>query len=300
MIKRTITGAVILIFTALFVVLKQFSPLYFDAFLLVIMYGALYEVLKARKLSGTAACEIPLLLVPAALCAIFAWDKLSKNALVYVILLAVAVLLYALIADLVFLAKNRKQGGDRNSVTVTSKLFNFTKHTMMTFAYPILPLSSLFAINHLMGYDLSYVAIIMCFALAMLTDTFAFLVGSACGKHKLAPEISPNKSVEGMIGGFLGGIIASLGCFFLFYYTHIFNLTGIASLPVMITIFSVIGVVGSLLNQLGDLIESAYKRKLGIKDFSNIFPGHGGFMDRVDGLMFSGTLIYVIFALFLV
>ena len=56
--------------------------------------------------------------------------------------------------------------------------------------------------------------------------------------------------------------------------------------------FLIIGVVGSFITQLGDLIASAYKRKHGIKDFSNVFPGHGGFMDRVDGLMFNSVLIY--------
>ena len=64
--------------------------------------------------------------------------------------------------------------------------------------------------------------------------------------------------------------------------------------------FIIIGVLGSLINQLGDLIASAYKRKNNIKDFSNIFPGHGGFMDRVDGLMFTGSLVFVVFILFLV
>ena len=67
-----------------------------------------------------------------------------------------------------------------------------------------------------------------------------------------------------------------------------------------ITAFAIIGFVGSYANQLGDLIASAYKRKAGIKDFSNIFPGHGGFMDRVDGMMFVSVVIYITLTLLFV
>ena len=68
----------------------------------------------------------------------------------------------------------------------------------------------------------------------------------------------------------------------------------------LIATFVLLGVFGTFLTQFGDLVASAFKRKVGIKDFGNIFPGHGGFMDRVDGLMFTAALVYVLFALFII
>ena len=135
----------------------------------------------------------------------------------------------------------------------------------------------------------------------MLTDTCAYLFGRAFGKHKFIPEVSPKKTIEGVVGGFVGGLVGGMGCFLVFKYTSLFNLLALGpTMPVIIIIFVVVSLVGSYINQLGDLIASAFKRKGGIKDFSNIFPGHGGFMDRIDGLMFTSTFIYIIFALFLV
>ena len=67
-----------------------------------------------------------------------------------------------------------------------------------------------------------------------------------------------------------------------------------------ILIFSVLGILGALADTLGDLIASALKRKAGVKDYGSIFPGHGGFMDRVDGLMFTTSIIFILFALFLI
>ena len=79
-----------------------------------------------------------------------------------------------------------------------------------------------------------------------------------------------------------------------------FPVLQIAGKGASISAFLIIAVAGSYINQLGDLIASAYKRKAGIKDFSNIFPGHGGFMDRVDGMMFVSTVIFIVLSLFFV
>lgn len=300
MLKRTITGGVILLLTLLFVVLKQFSPLFFDAYILIIMYGAIYEMYKVHQLSGKKADFVMICLVPIIACALMNWGDNVYKALVYIALLALAVLVVVLLEEIIEFANDRKYGTTEKNVSVLNqKLFNKTKNTMIMFGYPLLPLLVFMALNH-MAYDLAYVGIITAFAVSMLTDTCAYFIGRLFGKRKFIPEVSPNKTIAGMVGGFVGGIAGALVCFLVFYSTDIFAIETFASKGVLITIFIVIGVVGSLINQLGDLVASAYKRKNNIKDFSNVFPGHGGFMDRVDGLMFVASFIYVIFMIFLV
>jgi phosphatidate cytidylyltransferase len=221
-------------------------------------------------------------------------------ALVYVLLLAMLIIVLCLTLDIVSFAKNRKNGTTEPDVSVlNSSLFNKTKQTLMIFAYPLLPLGFLFAINHL-NFTLSFVGIVLAFAVSMLTDTCAYLIGRACGKNKFIPEVSPNKTVEGVVGGFIGGIVGAILCFVIFYFANIFDFASINVLWKLILSFAIVGILGSYINQLGDLVASAFKRKVGIKDFSNIFPGHGGFMDRVDGLMFTMTFTFIIFVLVLV
>lgn len=113
------------------------------------------------------------------------------------------------------------------------------------------------------------------FLITMLTDTYAHLAGTLIGKHKLAPKISPKKTWEGAI---VGGIFGTL-CAATFYYIAISSNVNVLGL-LIVTLFL------SCLGQLGDLFFSAVKRNHDIKDFSNIMPGHGGVLDRLDSIIF--------------
>ncbi len=134
----------------------------------------------------------------------------------------------------------------------------------------------------------------------VMTDTMAYLVGSTLGKHKLCPTISPKKTVEGAVGGLLGGVIMSVVFFLLFEQFAVFG-DSVAYLPfsetkwVSVVIYIVLGILGGVVSQLGDLAASSVKRKLGVKDFGNIFPGHGGAMDRIDSIMFMLVLLLAAF-----
>lgn len=132
------------------------------------------------------------------------------------------------------------------------------------------------------------------FTIVAVTDSVAFLVGSKFGKHKLAPEISPKKSVEGAVAGLLaGGIVGVLS---MFIY-RIVDFTPTATLSTKILTILVIFVISILISfcvQIGDLIASKFKRSYDIKDFGKIFPGHGGVLDRFDSLIFSGAVFYVV------
>lgn len=119
----------------------------------------------------------------------------------------------------------------------------------------------------------------MAWALAVVLSTWAgdsgaYLAGRALGRHKLAPAVSPGKTVEGAIGGLLAAVLVS---------TAVFNLSGVLSIWAGALVGAVIGVSG----QVGDLSESFLKRQAGVKDSGNLIPGHGGMLDRVDALLFA-------------
>lgn len=117
--------------------------------------------------------------------------------------------------------------------------------------------------------------------IVILTDTMAYFTGRFFGKRKLAPKVSPNKTVEGAIGGWLAGAAFAL----------IFGLS--QNLFTYIWVLIVLAVGLPILSQLGDLLASALKRKYGIKDYGKLFPGHGGVMDRVDSQLLAAILIYI-------
>lgn len=111
------------------------------------------------------------------------------------------------------------------------------------------------------------------------TDICAYFAGVTMGKHKLCPKISPKKTWEGAIGGILGSVILS-GLFGLFFAK--------AFLPHCL----IIGVIASIISMFGDLTASIFKRKMGIKDYGNLIPGHGGILDRFDSVLFTGPTVY--------
>ena len=126
------------------------------------------------------------------------------------------------------------------------------------------------------------------FLTAFGTDIMAYFTGMAFGKHRLCPNLSPKKSVEGAIGGTVGSmVLCGLFGFVLGQGME------------MVTVCVIIGLVGSIAAQLGDLSASALKRRMGIKDYGNLIPGHGGIMDRFDSVLFTAPLIYYTMTLLL-
>ena len=114
-----------------------------------------------------------------------------------------------------------------------------------------------------------------------MTDIFAYLVGSRFGRHKLAPKVSPGKSIEGALGGL--GITVVL---IVLVFGRFFDDIG------MLVLYTA---VVSILGQFGDLSMSAVKRVAGVKDFGHIFPGHGGILDRCDSLMYPLAFTWLLY-----
>ena len=120
------------------------------------------------------------------------------------------------------------------------------------------------------------------------TDTFAYFIGVRLGKHKLT-KISPKKSIEGCVAGIIGATLMSL------LYTYLLNKTGVMEISYLAIIG--ISIMLSILGEIGDLAASSIKRYAGIKDFSNLIPGHGGILDRIDSILFIAPFAYFLLLL---
>jgi phosphatidate cytidylyltransferase len=132
-----------------------------------------------------------------------------------------------------------------------------------------------------------FLFILTVFILTWTSDTGAFFIGKRFGKNKLSPSISPNKTVEGAIGGIFFSAVAAIILASLFLNINTFYAV-------------ILGIIISISGQIGDLFESFIKRQIGVKDSGDILPGHGGILDRFDSLMFTGPTFYYIFKLFVI
>jgi len=132
--------------------------------------------------------------------------------------------------------------------------------------------------------------IVLPFLFAWGSDTCAYFVGVAIGKHKLIPHVSPKKSVEGAVGGLLGTLLLTLGyCFLL---RNVFSLS-----PDFILLLG-LALISSVVSMIGDLSMSLIKRENHIKDYGNLMPGHGGILDRFDSVLFVLPVVYAAVSLF--
>lgn len=129
---------------------------------------------------------------------------------------------------------------------------------------------------------------VFAFCCAWLTDAFAYFVGSKFGKHKMCPKISPKKSVEGAIGGFILSVVFN-GAIYSLVDKFIISLSTIPFYVILI-----LSGVLAVLSMIGDLTASVIKRNCSIKDFGNIFPGHGGMIDRFDSCIFVFPTLYFV------
>lgn len=124
--------------------------------------------------------------------------------------------------------------------------------------------------------------VLFVFVVAWSTDSFAYLTGVSIGKTKLAPTLSPNKTLEGSIGGIIGAQVITIG------YYYLFQVSG------ELWIYMLMAFIGAILSQLGDLCASGLKRASGVKDFGTILGTHGGVLDRFDSVIFIAPTFYYV------
>lgn len=291
--KRVITGAVyVAVFVAL-IVIKWLTPggwgaIGFDALFCVISVIGCIEMLKAFKVVA-----FPQRVVCIAYCSVIVplyaiMEIMAPASGVFAALLCTGV--YALILAVFWWTSF----GESNLKGFLLSLF--------TMGYCGVLSCVLSAVNHLR--ENSVAAILLMFFVIMITDSAALIFGVLFKKwlpYKLAPKISPNKTVIGGIGGLLGGMVAAIGAYYLYVWLGGYLETPLVysgSIPAVVA-FLLIGFVTAIFDQAGDLFESWIKRKCGIKDMGNLLPGHGGILDRFDSMLFSGTIILLSFALML-
>lgn len=292
MLKRILTAIVLLavVLGTLFG-LRQFSLFYVDALILICMAIGVYEMFGAFRAAKYKPMAIPLII---AVIGIYpALWFLRETGIVAVIAVTV------MIALTIFTFDHKYE------------LKDFLSTAFILF-YPIVLLSIFFLINGktTLGdnpVNENYgdmIGIILALFIPVFTDTFAYFTGMAIGGKKLCPEISPKKTIAGAVGGIIGGIAASVMVFLLFDFYGVFdsmknvNVHALTTnMNVSLAIYMVIGLVGAVVSEVGDLAASWIKRRAGIKDFGKIFPGHGGIMDRLDSIMFVLPIIYLAFAI---
>ncbi len=168
-------------------------------------------------------------------------------------------------------------------------VFSFPKYhsdqimnSYFCFAYAPVMLSFIYLVRAL---PYGVYTVWMIFISSWICDTCAYLTGKCIGKHKLAPVLSPKKSIEGAIGGILGSAIVG-GLYGYFVVEKVISEQKIT------WVFVLISAIGAVISQVGDLAASAIKRNQEIKDYGKLIPGHGGVMDRFDSVIFTAPIIY--------
>ena len=133
------------------------------------------------------------------------------------------------------------------------------------------------------------VLLTLTFTIPLMGDMMALFVGKAFGKRKFCPAVSPKKTLEGSLGGLAGSVVAAVVIFLLSQW--LCNKATLALLPAWWH-YPLLGLIGGFCGQMGDLFASLVKRHCGLKDYSNLFPGHGGMLDRLDSVLFMAVLMY--------
>ncbi len=169
-------------------------------------------------------------------------------------------------------------------------------NSLIAYLYPSAFLLVFSGVNHMPNPDYSEMGILYVFMICPAADTFAFFFGKLFGKKvpmKMAPNISPNKTMIGGLGGLIGGGIGAVVIYFIYY-----GIRGRIDLEWMNMIFFIgLGVLTAGFAQFGDLVESAIKRRLGLKDMGKIMPGHGGILDRIDSTLYASLVVCFVFVL---
>lgn len=171
----------------------------------------------------------------------------------------------------------------------------FTEMSLMTFVSFLIPLSLTTIIFLQKNFEYGIFYVVLALLIPWISDAGAYFVGSACGKHKMAPKISPKKSWEGFFGGLVTAIVTAFVVSF--GYPWIDGLiNGGASFRINVVYLVILSIIGSILGVIGDFSASLLKRQCSVKDFGSIIPGHGGILDRFDSVLFVAPFLYLTFS----
>lgn len=263
--QRVVTGLVGI--TLFFIIMAFYNTIIFDIIVCAISIIAVHELLLATKVTKSvllSTVSMILSIVPFVINVV----KLPDSFKITIYFAAIALMLIILLKE-------------HNRVTFSQVASAFFIAIAIPFAF-----SSLIWLRNDLGMESGIYCTLLVFACAWGSDTGAYFAGKFFGKRKLAPNISPNKTVEGLIGG----VISCLIFVTLVTVGYYFVMDSLLINPVILLILSI---AGSLMGVLGDLSASIIKRQFSIKDFGSILPGHGGVMDRFDSALFISPFFYI-------
>jgi phosphatidate cytidylyltransferase len=289
---RLISGSCYIAILVAFFCMKIFLPygdFYFDALIYAFAILGTFEMLRATKEKTTKAERVIVYLF-----AVFCIPTCAVAEAFFTFGLHVVSVLFVIMSvALVSLLVIRHEETDMENLGAA----------FFSAVYPTLLLCLLVLSNHALELEgLAEVAfnsnllVLFIFVISPLSDCFAFLVGFSLKPffpRKFAPTISPNKTLVGAIGGLVGGIVAAV----VLYLVYNATLGGFENVALWLPVYMAMGLVGAVATEFGDLLESAIKRKIGIKDMGNLMPGHGGVLDRIDGTMLVTVVVVLAYVL---
>ncbi len=270
---RVITGVGIFVVAVLLIILAPFTPV-FCIGMAALALAATFEILRVFGVNKEWHIAAPSYLLSLALPFSAYFVKDGEARIIFILIMASVLFsfLVYLLGVAVFSHKKIK--------------FVLVAAVFMAVIYLIVSFTSLSLLMYVEKGICYFGTIIIS---SWGCDAGAYFIGSKFGKHKLIPDVSPNKSVEGAIGGVAVSVLLNV------LYGWILSITGVAAINYVA--LAVLGLILSVVAMVGDLIASLIKREYGIKDYSNILPGHGGIIDRFDSVFPIATFLLMISAI---
>lgn len=282
MVKRIITAAVGLALFLPAIFLSGKIPLIFISVIAVLAFVAEYEICGCFGVRKALVISIPTYAFSLFAMGYVAYFTYFSKQTPNVAIIAVAVFLYIFIVFAGTMFSDGRARFAQAASTVGATIYVLVGFSSMILTrYMASPGVFGFKID---GFGVYYLLLV--FIGVWMTDSGAYFVGSALGKHKLIPDVSPHKTVEGAVGGIVGCILG--------YVIYALVLQFAFDIIVNYIYLIILAVIVSIIDQIGDLVASFMKREQGIKDFGKIFPGHGGVMDRFDSPIAVAPVVFFI------
>jgi phosphatidate cytidylyltransferase len=314
--KRLLTAGVLLVILCgafAFRLIDIYGVYVFDLLIGALSIFAALEFAKILNYMGYPISSMAAGLYPSLMFAGHMFYFLFKLDLyLYVVIQLSALIAAFLLTFLAYIVLNTKEMikyREKNSMSRFKYAVKISLKTFLTFLYPTtfllafmllnridsLPITGIGAFNGYFGW----VALILAFLIPIITDSAAMICGGIIKGPKLCPKISPKKTISGAVCGL---VFTSLIIGAIYYIFNLFSVIrlGFSQLNIQVYHFVILGFITSILCQIGDIFESYLKRKANIKDSGNIFPGHGGFLDRIDSHIFGAPTVFIFLILLII